>query len=82
MGGNDGDEGEDGGEGGNALDVDDATMAELEQLIANPAFQQLRAQVRQNPQILGAILQYLQQSNPRLYNVNIGFLTSAFPGQT
>lgn len=50
--------------------IDEATMVELEALVTNPTFRQIREQVRQNPQILGGLLQYLQQASPNLYNVS------------
>lgn len=58
------------GQGGVSLEgVDENTINQLRNLINNPAFVQLRQQVRQNPQILPTILAYLQQNNPDLYNV-------------
>ena len=40
-------------------------------LANDPNFQQLRAAVRQNPQMLQSILAVIAQSNPQLFNVEI-----------
>ena len=47
--------------------IDENTMAEIEALIQNPAFIQLRAQARQNPQIIPQIFNLLQTVNPNLH---------------
>lgn len=46
-----------------------AAMAELQQLVSNPAFQQLRAQARANPQIIPTILEHLRQASPNVYQI-------------
>ena len=47
--------------------IDENTMAEIEALVQNPAFIQLRAQARQNPQIIPQIFNLLQTVNPNLH---------------
>ena len=44
-------------------------MAELQQLVSNPAFQQLRAQARANPQIIPTILEHLRTSSPNVHQI-------------
>lgn len=46
-----------------------AAMAELHQLVSNPAFQQLRAQARANPQIIPTILEHLRTSSPNVHQI-------------
>lgn len=52
------------GEGGPA-------MAELQDLIQNPAFEQLRVQARSNPQIIPRIMDHLRDTKPNLHAVRL-----------
>lgn len=44
-------------------------LAELQALVSNPAFHQLRMQARANPQIIPTILEHLRQSSPNIYQM-------------
>lgn len=46
-------------------------ILELQQLMSNPAFQQIRAQARANPQLIPQILEYLRVNNPNLHQLLI-----------
>jgi UV excision repair protein RAD23 len=59
---------EEGGEDINNPEAQQA-LAELQQLVANPAFQQLRAQARANPQIIPTIMEHLRQSSPNIHTL-------------
>lgn len=61
-------EAEDGGD--EPVDINqEAAIQELQQIMSNPAFQQIRAQARQNPQILPRILEYFRENSPNVYQL-------------
>ena len=65
------DDGEDDGDDGDDLLPEGAESdpAAFEALTANPQFQQLRALLRAQPQMLEMMLNQLQQSNPAIYRI-------------
>ena len=48
-------------------EIDEQMLQEIQQYISSPSFMELRTAAQQNPQILGQILEFLQQQNPRIY---------------
>lgn len=56
----------------------------IQQLIGTPEFQTIRQQAQQNPQIIPQLLQFLQQSNPQLFQLlsqNPNLLAALLLGQ-
>lgn len=47
----------------------EAAIQEFQQMMSNPAFRQIQAQARANPQILPRILEYLRDNSPNVYNL-------------
>ena len=41
----------------------------IQQLVGSPEFQAIRQQAQANPQIIPQLLQFLQQSNPQLFQL-------------
>ena len=56
----------------------------IQQLVGSPEFQAIRQQAQQNPQIIPQLLQFLQQSNPQLFQLlsqNPNLLAALLLGQ-
>jgi len=56
----------------------------IQQLVGTPEFQAIRQQAQQNPQIIPQLLQFLQQSNPQLFQLlsqNPNLLAALLLGQ-
>ena len=51
------------------IQITEEQLAQIQQLVANPAFEALRLQAQSNPQILPQLLQMLQQNHPSLYQL-------------
>lgn len=56
----------------------------IQQLVGSPEFQAIRQQAQQNPQIIPQLLQFLQQTNPQLFQLlsqNPNLLAALLLGQ-
>lgn len=51
------------------IQITEEQLQQIQQLVSNPAFENLRQQARQNPQVLPQMLQMLQQNHPALYQL-------------
>lgn len=51
------------------IQITEEQLQQIQQLVSNPAFENLRVQARANPQILPQLLQMLQQNHPALYQL-------------
>ncbi len=51
------------------IQITEEQLNQIQQLVSNPAFEQLRQQAQSNPQILPQLLLMLQQNHPELYQL-------------
>lgn len=51
------------------IQITEEQLQQIQQLVTNPVFENLRQQARSNPQILPQLLQMLQQNHPALHQL-------------
>ena len=56
-------------EGVQNIHITEEQLQQIEQLVSHPAFETLRQQAQQNPQVITDFVQMLQQSHPNLHQL-------------